>query len=63
MNNTTLSWNYKEGIRLRIKKGCPGAGGSLVNANAAYFINGTMRRATMLMTLIIGLMAGPAVSL
>jgi hypothetical protein len=46
-----------------IKKGCPIKWGSLVNMNAAYLINGTMSSATMLMTLIIGLMAGPAVSL
>ena len=45
------------------KKGCPITWGSLVNADAVYFINGTMSSATMLMTLIIGLMAGPAVSL
>jgi hypothetical protein len=50
-------------LHLVIKKGCPIKWGSLVNTDAAYFINGTMSRATILMTLIIGLIAGPAVSL
>jgi hypothetical protein len=36
---------------------------SCVLVFADYLINGTIKSATMLITLIIGLMAGPAVSL
>jgi len=65
VNSTTFPANYK-GRNPSVdgdKKRLPLFRGSLVITNAAYLINGTMRRATMLMTLIIGLMAGPAVSL
>ena len=55
--------NEKSCAAAQIKKGCPIEWGSLVKTEAAYLINGTIKSATMLMTLIIGLMAGPAVSL
>jgi hypothetical protein len=50
---------------LKHKKGAgPLANPSWIQTlSASYLINGTIRSATMLMTLIIGLMAGPAVSL
>ncbi len=63
LNNTTLPSSCNRQSSPGDKKRLPHKRGSLVLANTAYLINGTIRSATMLMTLIIGLMAGPAVSL
>ena len=55
----TIPPEIKKCARRRTFVGGPG----LARTGLAYAINGTISKATMLMILISGLMAGPAVSL